>query len=228
MANLSQTLISRRAVLAGASATGVAALSGCAGGFGGYGLVDAVRDLLLLSSDRAIARLTAPDGFWNSQVARIDLPELFGRRGGVIAQILQSNLFRDQLQHRLNNFAEQGAYRAAPVITDAVRTIGIDNAVAIIRGEPTAATSYLRQAMGPALVNAMIPALGDAMRVAGDPLINQAISALSGVNVGDVAHALALKADSAMWYEIGASEAEIRAHPEQTNNARLIAALRVL
>ena len=220
--------LARRTFLAGTSATGLLALSGCAGGFGGYGLVDAVRDLLLLSSDRAIARLTAPDGFWNSQVARIDLPELFGNRGGVIAAILQSSTFRNQLQHRLNNFAEQGAYRAAPVITEAVRTIGIDNAVAIIRGQPTAATSYLRSAMGPALINSLIPALGDVMRVSGDPLLNQAISALAGVNVGDVAVALANKADSAMWYEIGAAEADIRGHPEQTNNARLIAALRVL
>ncbi len=228
MANLSQTLISRRAVLAGASATGVAALSGCAGGFGGYGLVDAVRDLLLLSSDRAIGRLTAPDGFWNSQVARIDLPELFGNRGGVMARILQSDAFRYQLQRKLNNFAEQGAYRAAPVITDAVRTIGFQNAVDLIRGGPTAATSYLRSAMGPALINALIPALGDAMRVSNDPLLNQAVSALAGVNIGDVAVALANKADSAMWYEIGAAEADIRANPEQTNNAKLIAALRVL
>ncbi|MGH6786273.1 MAG: DUF4197 domain-containing protein [Novosphingobium sp.] len=218
----------RRAFLAGSAATGALALSGCAGGFGGYGLVDAVRDLLLLSSDRAIARLTAPDGFWNSQVARIDLPELFGNRGGVIARILQSDTFRYQLQRKLNNFAEQGAYRAAPVITDAVRTIGIANAVDLIRGGPTAATSYLRQEMGAGLINALIPALGDVMRVSNDPLLGQAISALAGVNVGDVAVALANKADSAMWYEIGAAEADIRAHPEQTNNPKLIAALRVL
>lgn len=224
----SQLNPTRRSFLAGTAATGALALSGCAGGFGGYGLVDAVRDLLLLSSDRAIARLTAPDGFWNSQVARIDLPELFGNRGGVLASILQSSVFRNQLQHRLNNFAEQGAYRAAPVITEAVRTIGFQNAIDLIRGGPTAATSYLRSEMGPALINALIPALGDVMRVSGDPLINQAVSALSGVNIGDVAVALANKADSAMWYEIGAAEADIRANPEQTNNARLIAALRVL
>jgi hypothetical protein len=119
-----------------------------------------------------------------------------------------------------------GARRAAPVVAEAVRTIGVENAVAIIKGEPTAATSFLRGAMGPSLVNAMIPELGEALRVAEDPIVNQAISALAGVNIGDVAHALALGADNAIWYEIGAAEADIRANPEQTNDAVLIAALK--
>mgnify|MGYP000491060575 CR=1 FL=1 len=87
---------------------------------------------------------------------------------------------------------------------------------------------FLRQAMGPAVINAMVPGLSDAMQTAGDPLISQAVAALSGVNIGDVAHSLALGADNGLWYEIGASEADIRAHPEQTNDPILIAALKVL
>jgi len=66
------------------------------------------------------------------------------------------------------------------------------------------------------------------MRVANDPILGQAISALSGVNIADAAHALALEADNAIWYEIGASEAEIRRNPESTNDPLLIAALKVL
>jgi len=48
------------------------------------------------------------------------------------------------------------------------------------------------------------------------------------VNIADAAHALALEADNAIWYEIGASEAEIRRNPESTNDPLLIAALKVL
>jgi hypothetical protein len=39
-------------------------LPGCAGTGGGFSLVEAVRRLLLRSSENAFARLTAPDGFW--------------------------------------------------------------------------------------------------------------------------------------------------------------------
>lgn len=222
---------SRRTFLMGAAAaSGLLALPACTtaglGGGLGYSLVDAVRRLLELASRNAFARLTAPDGFWNSAVARVALPEVFGKRGGILQGILSSPAFREQLQHKLNTVAEAGARRAAPVVADAVRTIGVDNAVALIKGEPTAATSFLRAAMGPSLVNAMIPELDQALRIANDPLVAQAITALAGVDLGQVAHGLALDADSAIWYEIGAAEAEIRRNPEASGDALLISALK--
>lgn len=218
--------LARREMLAGAALVGLLALPGCAS-MERRGYVNAVQRLLTRASQNAFARLTAPDGFWNSAVARIELPVLFGRRGGILQGILTSDLFRERLQRRLNAFAEEGAERAAPVVADAVRAIGPENAMALLRGGPTEATSFLRQQMGPALVNAMIPALEDAMRVADDPLVSQAILALAGVNLGDVAHALALSADNAIWYEIGHAESEIRANPEATGDRELIAALRM-
>lgn len=221
-------IFGRRGFIAGAAtATGLLALPGCAT-LGDLSYVSAIRKLLTLSSQSAFSRLTAADGFWDSSVARINLPQLFGGRGSVVQGILRSDPFKNQLQKRLNNVAEDGARRAAPVVADTVRTIGIENAVAILRGGPTAATTFLRGEMGPALVNAMIPALGDAMRVADDPILSKAISALAGVNITDAAHALALEADNAIWYEIGASEAEIRENPDSTNDPVLIGALKVV
>ncbi len=216
----------RRDLLAGAALIGLLVLPGCAS-MERRGYINAVERLLTIASQNAFARLTAPDGFWNSAVARIELPVLFGSRGGILQGILTSGPFRQQLQRRLNRFAEDGARRAAPVVADAVRAIGPENAVALLRGGPTEATSFLRQRMGPALVNAMIPALEETMRVADDPLIGQAVMALSGVDLRDVAHALANSADNAIWYEIGHAESEIRANPEATGDRDLIAALRM-
>ena len=58
--------------LAGGAAAGLLALPGCASMDGRYRLVDAIRRLLMLSADNAFYKLTAPDGFWNSAVARSD------------------------------------------------------------------------------------------------------------------------------------------------------------
>jgi hypothetical protein len=80
--------------------------------------------------------------------------------------------------------------------------------------------------MGPALINAMIPALGDAMNAASNPIVNQAVSALAGVNVMGVAQAVANSADNAIWYQIGQEETNIRANPSVTNDPLLIAALK--
>ncbi len=215
----------RRAVLGGFLTAGVLALPGCAT-VGRPSYTDIVENLLMLSSQRAFARLTQPDGFWDSQVARINLPVLFGRPGSVAEKVFRSPLFKEKLQHELNRVAEDGARVAAPLVYDAVRRLTVTDALALLRGGDTSATSFLRQSMASGLVNAMIPELDRVMRVAEDPILNTAVNALTGVNMADAAHALALEADNAIWYEIGAQEADIRAHPESTNDPALIAALR--
>lgn len=225
--DLSCNAFTRRAALCGAVGAVVLALPGCAS-IQRTSYVEAVRRLLVIASRNAMERLTAPDGFWNSTVARVNLPVLFGKSGAVMKGVLSSRAFREELQHHLNRLAEQGARRAAPVVADAARKVSVGDALAVLKGGPTAATTLLRDQMGPALVNAMIPALGDAMRVAGDPILGKAISALSGVDIEDAAHALAIEADNAIWYEIGAAEAEIRKDPGQTRDPVLIAALKAL
>jgi len=205
----------------------LAALPGCAS-VAKFSYVEVVRRLLEHAIRNAFARLTAPDGFWNSAVARLDLPEMFGRRGRIVQGILSSGAFRRKLQKHLNKVAEDGARRAAPLVAEAVRTVGVANAVAIIKGEPRAATSFLRGEMGTGLVIAMVPELDKAMRLSRNPILDEALSVLTGVDVGEIAQALAIEADNAIWLEIGAAEADIRRNPESTNDAVLIGALRPL
>ncbi|MDE2597635.1 MAG: DUF4197 domain-containing protein [Sphingomonadales bacterium] len=219
--------ITRRTMLAGASAGALLGLSGCAS-YGGYSLVEAVRRLLMLSADNAFARLTSVDGFWNSSVARLALPDVLGRRGAIAEGILTSALFRDRLQHSLNRFAEAGARRAAPRVTEAVRVIGFANAAALLRGSPGGATAALRQEMGRSLVEAMIPALHEVLVAAQDPLVAQTIGALAGVDIDGVATSLADSADNAIWAQMAEEERAIRANPEATRDPVLIAALKVL
>lgn len=219
--------LARRSFLAGSLAAGTVLLPGCAS-MGGFSMTEALKRLLTLSSERAFARLTAPGGFWDSEVARFDLPELFTGSGGVIKSLLTSGPFKQQLQRQLNLVAEKGAERAAPVVLEAVRMISVPDAVGIIRGGPTAATSYLRGQMGPALINAMVPGLSDALRVSSDPVLGQAIRALSGVDIGGVAQAIANRADNSIWYQIGAEESAIRANPQSTNDPLLIGVFKVL
>ena len=219
--------IGRRAALAGLLACGALALPGCAS-VGPRSYVEAIRRLLEASTEQAFAQLTRPDGFWDSAVARIQLPVLFGKTGSIAANLLRSRLFREQLQHQLNNIAEEGARRAAPLVFEAVRHLSIPDALALLRDGPTSATTYLREQMGPALVNAMIPELDRAMRLTDDSYLNKAMALLTGVDLADAAHALALEADNAIWYEIGAAEAAIRENPESTHDPVLIAALKLL
>jgi hypothetical protein len=219
--------VGRRTFLAGAAATGVLALAACES-MPALSLTEAIRRLLTRASRAAFARLTAPGGFYDNELARLDLPEVFGRRGGVLQSVLTSAAFKSRLQREFNHIAERGARRAAPLVADAVRLIGIDNARELLRGGPTAATGFLRQSMGSSLIEAMVPELGDGLRLASDPIVGEAIAALTGVDVNGVARSLSSRADEAIWGEIGRQEEEIRAHPEATGDAVLIGALKAL
>lgn len=212
----------RRNLLAGAAGAGaLLLLPGCAT-TGGFSMVEAVRRMLLLATENAFAHLTAPGGFWDEQVAQLGLANVLGTRGDVLSRILTSQLFKDRLEERFATFAIDASFRAAPVVTDAIRVIGFDNAIALVRGGPDAASLYLRQEVGGALLDAVVPELGEAMRLSRDPLVGQALSALTGVDVAGVADRFGRQIDDAIWGEIGREEAAIRANPGATRDPVLI------
>lgn len=161
-------------------------------------------------------------------MARLGLPDILGSRGGTLEGMLVSALFRERLQRRLSRVAEAGARRAAPVVADAVRTVGTQNAATILKGGPQAATALLRGQMAGGLIPVLVPALGDALRLANDPLLSQVLASATGVDVGSLARDMADDVDNAIWREIGLAEEQIRADPESTSDALLIAALRGL
>jgi len=222
-------ILQRRRFLAGSLAAGGAlVLPACTTGFGGaFSFTDAIARLLYLSTGRAFDRMTAPGGFWDQQIATLGFEEFLGARGGTLNRILTSALFKDRLAGALAPVAFDAAQRAAPVVADTVRTIGWANAVDLIRGGPTAATSYLRQQMGFALVDAMLPGIGNGLRVANDPLVGEALGALTGVDIGGAARSFATKVDDVIWGEIGREESYIRANPESTRDPLIMGAFGV-
>lgn len=216
-------LSTRRRLLAGAAGgTALLLLPACASMGGGFSMVEAVRRMLLLASENAFARLTAPGGFWDEQVAQLGLANLMGTRGDVLSRILTSALVKDRLEERFAGLAIDASFRAAPVVTEAIQMIGFDNAVALVRGGPDAASTFLRGEVGPALLDAMVPELGEAMRLSRDPVLGQALSALTGVDVSSVADRVGRAVDDAVWTEIAREEAAIRARPEDTRDPLLI------
>lgn len=217
------TIVHRRSFLAGTlAAGGVLAIPACAGPFGGFSFTDAIARLLYMSTGRAFDRMTARGGFWDQQIAQVGFEQFLGARGNVLNRILTSALFKDRLADALAPVAFDATQRAAPVVADTVRTIGFANAVDLIRGGPTAATGFLRQEMGFRLVDAMLPGIGNGLRLANDPLVGEALGALTGVDISGAARSFATKVDDVIWGEIGREESAIRANPEATRDPLLI------
>ncbi|RVQ65494.1 DUF4197 domain-containing protein [Croceicoccus ponticola] len=220
--NLPETQSSRRAFLGGLGLSAAAlTLPGCAS-YGGFSFVEAIRRLLNVSSARAFDRLLAANGFYDSQVSRLQLDKFLGARGGILGSILTSSLVKDRLFHGLADVAADGAERAAPVIADTIRVVGIQNAAALITGNPTAATGFLRANMGQRLVDVMLPEVGQALRVISDPVVGPALSALTGTNLSSFVSGLTDAAEETIWTEMANEEAYIRKNPRVTNDPVLI------
>ena len=72
------------------------------------------------------------------------------------------------------------------------------------------------------LVEAMVPELGQAMRIANEPLVGELLAGLTGIDIGGVAGNFSRSIDNAIWNEMGAEEAEIRRNPNATSDPLLI------
>lgn len=212
----------RRFIVGSVVAATALTLPGCASYGGGFSFTEAIRRLLVMSSERAFVRMTQPGGFWDQQVAQLGMDQILGRRGNVLGNILTSSLFKSRLEDVFADIAVDASYRAAPVVADTVRAIGFANAMDLIRGGPTAASGFLRQQMGERLIMAMLPEIGEAIRIAEDPLMGQLLSGLTGVDVSSMTRNFAAQVDNVIWGEIAREEATIRADPAATRDPVLI------
>ncbi len=218
--------IDRRKFLAAGAAGTVFALTGCAS-LPSLSLTEAVRRLLTLSSQNAFAELMQPNGFFDSQLARISVPERLGgtRVTNIATALLRSKPIQKRLLKQVNRAAETGAELAAPIIADTIRGMSIADAAAIIKGGDRAATDLLQSQLGTSLATQMLPGVSKGLNLFDNEIINLVLSQVSDINFADISGDVTDKVSDAIYRSIGAQEAKIRANPEATNDPLLIGVL---
>ncbi len=216
----------RRSVLGFGAVAGLLALPGCSS-LPGLSLTEAVKRLLTLSSQNAFAELLQPNGFFDSQIARISAPDSLGgsRMTSIASALLRSKPIQDRLLRQVNRAAEKGAEVAAPVVAETIRNMSISDAVAIINGGPRAATSLLQGQLGNRLVDRMLPGIGSGLKLFDNEIINIVLSQASDIDLATISRDVSNKVSDAIYRSIGAQEEAIRANPRATNDPLLIAVL---
>ena len=220
-------LLTRRRLLAAGCLLPVLALPGCST-LGGFGFEDAIRRLLTLSSQRAFARLLRENGFFEDELARIPLPPQLSGAGSVASTLLRTSLVQNQLLRLKNRAAADAAEAAAPIVYDSIRSMSLSDAVSLVRGGPTAATDFLQRTMGNAIVDAMFPGVGNALRLFDNGVINRVVQAATGINFAGLQRHVTESAARGIYRAIGSEEAAIRANPRQTGDPVLIGVFGVL
>ena len=213
-------LLTRRRLLAGALAFPCLALPACTtvGDFAGPGLGEAIRRLLTSSSQRAFATLLREEGFFADDLARVDLPGQLARGGTIAAALLRTVAVQQQLLRVMNRAATEAAEAAAPVIYGHIRNMSITDALGLARGGPTAATEYLQRSLGTAIVDAMFPGIGPALRLFDNGVVNQLAQAATGMTFAGLQRHVAEEAAEGIYAAIGREEAAIRANPASVDD----------
>ncbi len=216
----------RRAVLGLGAAVGLLALPGCST-LPGLSLTEAIRRLLTVSSQNAFAELLQPNGFFDSQVARITVPDSLGgsRVTNIATALLRSPVVQDRLLKQVNRAAEKGAELAAPIVAETIRNMSIADAAAILNGGPRAATALLQGQLGNTLVDRMLPGIGSGLRLFDNEIISLVLSQATNVDFTGLSRDVTNKVNDAIYRAIGAQEESIRANPRATNDPLLMAVL---
>lgn len=218
----------RRALITGLLSLPLLALPGCATRLGDLpGLERSVRRLLTLASQRAFARLAQREGFFADDVARVNLPSQLGGSAftRALAVLLGTRLVQDRLLRVVNEAAAEGARLAAPLVYDSIRDMSITDALAILRGGPTAATEHLQRNLGDRIFETMFPPIGEALRVADNGLVQRALRIATGIDFAGLQADVTRKAALGLYRAIGREEAAIRADPGRSGDPLLAAAL---
>ncbi|HEY0325524.1 MAG TPA: DUF4197 family protein, partial [Allosphingosinicella sp.] len=152
------------------------------------------------------------------ELARVPLPPQFAGAGGIASALLRTPAVQNQLLGVMNRAASEAAEAAAPGVYDAIRNMTISDAMALVRGGPTAATDFLQRAMGTAIVDAMFPDVGNALRLFDNGIVNQVVQAATGISFAGLQRHVSETAANGIYRAIGREEAAIRANPSSAND----------
>ncbi|VWX48751.1 DUF4197 domain-containing protein [Novosphingobium sp. 9U] len=212
---------SRRSLLIGAALIApLVVLPGCAT-IGPQGSVtEGLRRLLEISSQRALTRLVNENGYLNDIDARIALPTGAGdRSAAVLGALLKSAPVQRELSRLVNRAASEAADRAAPLVYNSIRSLTFSDAIGIVRGGPTAATSYLERSIGDSIIEAMLPEVGDVLhQLDGGSILGPVLGAATGIDIPAMQRTVTSQAAQGLWRAIGREEASIRAAPSSAGD----------
>ncbi|NML23354.1 DUF4197 domain-containing protein [Pseudoflavitalea sp. G-6-1-2] len=195
------------------SGTGAGSNTGLSNG----DIIAGLKEALSVGAQRSSNQLSAMDGFFKNAAIKILLPQEAQKVEKTMRDLGMGNLV-DKAILSLNRAAEDAATSAAPIFINAIKSITITDALGILRGSDTAATSFLRGRTTTALTNAFRPVIDkslakvNATKYWSDVFTAYNQFAAKKINP-DLAGYVTEKALGGIFYQVGLEEQAIRKDP---------------
>jgi len=118
--------------------------------------VNGLKQALIQGAGTAVSQLGAVNGFLGNAQVKIPLPESL-RRAERLMRMVGMGAQADELVTSMNRAAEMAVKEAKPLLVDAVKRMGVEDAKAILTGGDDAATQYFRRTTSGALTQKFLP-----------------------------------------------------------------------
>ena len=177
-----------------------------------------LKQALSIGVKKGAEKLANVDGFLGNAAVKILLPP----EAQKVEQKLRALGFNNQIDAAitsLNRAAEDAAKSAAPIFVNAITSMNITDAFSILKGNDSAATSYLKGKTTTALMAAFSPIIDSSLSKVGATQLWNALFAqynkipfIKKVNP-DLKGYVTDRAISGMFYQVAQEEAKIRTNP---------------
>ncbi|HLK28394.1 MAG TPA: DUF4197 domain-containing protein [Puia sp.] len=121
-------------------------------------IISGLKEALTIGAQKSSDKLSAADGFFKDAVVKVLMPP----EAQKVEKTLRSAGLGDLVDKAIlsmNRAAEDASKSAAPIFVDAVKKMSVNDALGILRGPDTAATSYLKKTTTPQLTSAFKPVI---------------------------------------------------------------------
>lgn len=180
-------------------------------------IVSGLKDALTVGAQNSTSKLSATDGFFKDAVVKILMPEQVRNVETKMRALGMGKLF-DQAEASMNRAAEDASKSATPIFINAIKKMSITDALGILRGTDTAATSYLKRATSNDLNSAFMPVIQNSLKKVNATKywkdVFSVYNKFSSTPVNaDINQYVTDRALNGIFYYVGEEEKKIRTNP---------------
>lgn len=156
---LSQDSTAKKSSLFGKATSALNSVKGGSGSsLSNEDIVSGLKQALSIGAQKSSDRLSAVDGFFKDAAVKVLMPPEAQKVEKTLRGIGAGKLVDDAILS-FNRAAEDASKSAAPIFVDAVKNMSVSDALGILRGPDTAATSYLKKTTTTKLTIAFRPTI---------------------------------------------------------------------
>ena len=185
------------------------------GSSSGFNIASGLKQALELGVSNGVDLLSKDGGYFKDQAVRILLPEELQKVDKALRSIGLSSL-ADQGLKVINEAAESAVSQAKPIFLSAIQNMTFSDAMNILKGDNTAATTYLKNSTSTALEAAFAPKVQESLaKVGADKVWTDLINKYNQIPLvkpveADLTKYVTQQAINGLFVKVGDKEKEIR------------------